>query len=441
MKCVTRLSARRALHKALFITSFLALTAPHTGQAQSFSTPAGASFNPEVRVGLMVPLSGTLAGVGQSMLHAAQLAVFQQPNDNLRLFPIDSQSGLEAFSTLQSLNVDLVLGPLLAQTVTAIKPEANRSGIPVIAFSSDRTVAGDEVRLISYSPAQQARLMARFAAQEGKTKVAALVPNTPYGQEVLAAFKDEAAKQGLEFLKEVTYDPTEKNMSKPMKTLAKLKPAPSDLQRERNRLEAEFKKQGAGMEPARLQRLRELRRLKTDKAVTFDALFLPCAAESLPLITSQLVYNDMDSNSFYLLGTSLWDNPRSLISKGEYMRNAFFPAAAEGPSTAFRNLYAETYGQQPHPLAILAYDGVMLASASQGRHSFSPNHSYQGASGSFHFNSQNLAEHQYDIVQITPDGFSRYKPAESAPTPEAPTTAPTPPDGQGRWFDRILPRE
>lgn len=443
MKCLNRLTARYALHKALLVTSFLVLTAPHTSQAQSFSTPF-ASPPRELRVGLMVPLSGSLAGVGQSMLRAAQLGVFQQPYDNLRLYPIDSQSGLEAFNTLESLNVDLVLGPLLAQTVTAIKPEANSSNLPVIAFSSDRQVAGDEVRLISYSPAQQARQMARFAAQEGKTKIAALVPDTPYGKEVLAAFKDEASKLGLEFMKEVFYDPTSKNLSAAMKSLAKLKPPASDLQRERNRLEAEYKKLGAAMDAAKFKRLRELRRLRTDKAVTFDALFLPCSAESLPLITSQLVYNDIDSNAIHLLGTNLWDDPKALISKGEYMRNAFFPDTAEAPAQDFRDLYFKTYGQQPHPLAILAYDGMMLASQAQQNgisNTLRPGAPLSGASGNFSFDTNQLAQHQYEIVQITPEGFKRLDITPQDPAPE-PAAAPTPETSApaGRWFDRVLPR-
>lgn len=415
---------------------------------------AGTRYSRELRVGLMVPLSGSLAGIGQNIMRAAQLATFQQPYENLRVFPIDSQSGLEAFNTLQSLQVDLVIGPLLAQTVNAIKDSANASHTPIIAFSSDRAVAGGEVRLISYSPAQQARMMARFAEQEGKIKLAALVPNTAYGKEALAAFKDEANKLGLNFMKEVFYDPSSKDLGTAMKSLAQLKPPATPQQKERNRLEAEYKKVGAAMDPASFKRLKELRRQRTDKAVTFEALFMPSAAESLPLITSQLVYNDIDSNSIYLLGTSQWDDPKALISKGEYMRNAFFPAPSRDAAEKFRTLYSQTYGAQPHPLAILGYDAISLAvSTLRDGTSFnldtalSPQTSYFGASGAFRFGKDNLAEHSYDILQITSDGFTRYKPSPDAFLPQgfglssdyshdSGGNAPG-----GRWFDRILPRD
>lgn len=403
----------------------------------------------ELRVGVMVPLSGSLAGVGQSLLRAAQLAVFQQPYENLRLFPIDSRPGLDAFNTLQTLQVDMVLGPLLSQTAGSIKNAANRSSIPIIAFSSDREVAGEMVHLISYSPAQQARVMAQFAAQEGKTKLAALVPNTPYGKEVLNAFKDEAHTLGLEFLAEVFYDPTHKDLSPSLKELAKLKTPPSDLQRERNKLEALYSKQGTALDREQFKRLKELRRLKTEKTVTFDALFMPSAAESLPLITSQLVYNDMDSNNFYLLGTSLWNNPKALISRGEYMRHAYFPAPAMAPGEKFRNLYLQTYGQQPHPLAILAYDGVILASSALRDNTafnlnagLTPATGYYGASGAFRFSADGLAEHLYDLMQITPEGFIPYRPSPDAFLPPhfAATTTPENQGGHGHWFDTILPR-
>ena len=92
----------------------------------------------KARVALLLPLSGTNADLGQSLLNAAELALFLSQSDNLELLPRDTEGpgGATAAATA-ALNdgAELVLGPIFAASTSEIAPLARARGVPVISFS------------------------------------------------------------------------------------------------------------------------------------------------------------------------------------------------------------------------------------------------------------------------------------------------------------------
>ena len=108
----------------------------------------------ERRVALLLPLSGNLSSLGQDLLDAAQLAVFDVADDSLVLLPIDTGGTRDdarvAAETAVDRGADLILGPLLATSVTAAAPVARANGLNIVAFSNDRSVAGDGVFTIGF---------------------------------------------------------------------------------------------------------------------------------------------------------------------------------------------------------------------------------------------------------------------------------------------------
>src|SRR3546814_16098931 len=110
----------------------------------------------KVPVGLLLPLSGQHARTGQAMLHAAQLALFDMGEPDFTLVPIDTGStpdgAAAAAQKATARGARLILGPLLADSVRAATPAAREAGIPIVAFSHNRTVAGTRVFLLGAPP-------------------------------------------------------------------------------------------------------------------------------------------------------------------------------------------------------------------------------------------------------------------------------------------------
>src|SRR3954463_11387843 len=90
-----------------------------------------------VKVGLLVPMSGPNTELGKAMLEAAQLALFTTGGDRLTLVPRDTGGtpGGPANPAPQFIGGGgkLLLAPLLAAEVEAVKPIALEAKINVIS--------------------------------------------------------------------------------------------------------------------------------------------------------------------------------------------------------------------------------------------------------------------------------------------------------------------
>ena len=73
---------------------------------------------------------------------------------------------------------------------------ARARGISVIAFSTDSSVAGRGVYLLSFLPESDVNRIVDYAASTGKRSFAALVPDNAYGNVVEAAFKQAVGRKG-----------------------------------------------------------------------------------------------------------------------------------------------------------------------------------------------------------------------------------------------------
>src|SRR5690606_21149223 len=101
-----------------------------------------------------------------------------------------AQGAQEAAQAAIAEGAEIILGPVFAQSVAAAGQVARQSGVPVIAFSTDASVAGRGVYLLSFPPQGDVERIVGHSAQAGKKSFAALVPDNAYGTVVEAAFKE-----------------------------------------------------------------------------------------------------------------------------------------------------------------------------------------------------------------------------------------------------------
>ena len=90
----------------------------------------------EIRLGILLPLSGQDAAIGKALLNAATLALFDAKDERLTLLPYDTQGTAEgaanAMTALLLQRPDLIIGPLFSHAITTIKPMAIEAGVNVI---------------------------------------------------------------------------------------------------------------------------------------------------------------------------------------------------------------------------------------------------------------------------------------------------------------------
>lgn len=158
----------------------------------------------EVKIGVMLPLSGGAAALGKTCLNGAQLAVDEanaQKGDNdpsIRLLVQDDQAkpaiGLSVFEKFASVDrLKIILGPLASGVALAVAPLAERQHIVLLspgASAPTLTNAGDYIFRNEVSEQYGARIQAELAVQPlGFKRIALLYVNNEYGVGTIGVFR------------------------------------------------------------------------------------------------------------------------------------------------------------------------------------------------------------------------------------------------------------
>jgi branched-chain amino acid transport system substrate-binding protein len=354
--------------------------AQQPGEAAAANAAVGEG---QVRVALILPLSGqgNASVAGQSMKNAAEMALAEFKSPNIQLLVKDDggtvQGAQAGAQQAISEGAEIIIGPLFAQSVSAVGQIARTSNIPVIAFSTDVSVAARGVYLLSFLPETDVRRIVDFSISRGKRSFAAILPDNAYGTVVEGAFQQEVSRRGGRVLVLEKYTP------------------------EGNRIN-------------------EAARRVSQAANQVDSIFIPDSPDAVPQVVNALAANGVDLRRVQMIGSGLWEDAR--ISSTAALEGAWY-AAPE--STGFRNFsarYRARYGQDPVRTATLAYDAVALVAAlvkTQGPQRFSETSltnpsGFAGIDGVFRFRPEGTNERGLAVLRVAPAGGQVLSPAPTS---------------------------
>ena len=355
------------------------------------SPPISAAAGP-AKVALLVPLSGANAELGQALLDAAQLALFESGGDRMILVPRDTGGNAAgAAGAARAVIGDgarLILGPLLAPEVEAVKPIAQEAHINVIAFSTVTTLAGGNTYLMGFLPRQEVVREVGYARERGLARFAALAPNSPYGHLMADALREVASGGGGSVTKIEFFDPRAGDVSPAIQRLL-----PSG---------------GEGRtEPSPV----------SPPAASFDALLLPEGGARLKQIAGQVKSAGGSAKPVQLLGSGLWDTPD--IGSDPALVGGWFASSPPEARQDFERRFNATYGHNPPRLASLGYDAAALAAVlarGQAGEPFSQQailnpSGFTGVDGLFRFSPNGLVQRGLAVLEVVPQGTIVVSPA------------------------------
>jgi branched-chain amino acid transport system substrate-binding protein len=344
---------------------FASPTTPVQSQPLAAATTGDTIGTGPVRVGLILPLtqgSGPSA-VGVSLRNAAQLAVDESGSNQITLVVLDDHStpegAAQAAQTAIGGGAELIVGPLFSSSVREVGRVAKAAGKPVIAFSTDTSVASRGVYLLSFLIESYVDKIMDFASQKGKKSFAAMAPQSDYGNIAVAEFQQSAARLNARVV-----------------TIARYAPGQA----------AAAAKEIAGV------------------SGQIDALFIPEQADGMSGVSAALVAAGVKTQ---ILGTGIWNDPRAL--KLPALQGAWFSAPENAGFNAFADRYRAKFNSDPTRLATLSYDAVSLVAAlarTQGAQRFSDQvltnaSGFNGADGVFRFHGDGPNDRGLAILQIS----------------------------------------
>ena len=350
---------------------------PQPGEPTSANASVGEG---QVRVAMILPLSaqGNAGVAAQSMKNAAEMALAEFKSPNIQLLVKDDggtpQGAQAGAQQAISEGAEIIIGPLFAQSVSAVGQVARARNIPVIAFSTDASVAARGVYLLSFLPETDVRRIVEFAVSRGKRSFAALLPDNAYGTVVEAAFQQEVSRRGGRVLALEKYPPDANRMSEVVRRVAQA-------------------------------------------ANQVDSIFIPDGADAVPQVVQALAADGVNLKRVQLLGTGLWDDPR--IFSTAALEGGWYAAPESTGFRSFSGRYRARYGQDPVRTATLAYDAVALVAAlvkTQGPQRFSEQvltnpSGFAGIDGVFRFRPEGPNERGLAVLRVTPSGGQVISPA------------------------------
>ncbi len=342
---------------------------------------------PPVKVAILLPLSGANAALGQALLRAAQLALFEVGDSRFVLLPRDTEGqpkgAVAAAENALAESAELILGPIFSAEVQAAAQVTRSRNIPMVAFSTDRAAAGNGVFLMGFMPEQQVTRVMSYAVDKGIRRFAALLPDSPYGMTLSAAMRRGARDLNVAFDHQESYSGAIAEAGEP------------------------------------------IRRLKGESLTSptgFDALLIGEGGERLRTIGALLPANNIDPRVVRLLGTGLWDDPG--IGGEAALVGGWFAGATPGEFDAFLSRYRRHYGATDvlPRIGTLAYDATALAAvlartetrANYSEATLTNPSGFAGVDGIFRFGPDGVVERGLAIIEVERNGFRVISPSPAS---------------------------
>jgi len=370
------------------------------------------------KVVLLVPLSGRHAALGQGLLNAAQLALFDVAGETFELVPRDTGDTVEGAAAAAAAALDegagLILGPVFADAVRAVAAEVERrqAPVPVVAFSNDRSVAGDGIYVMGVLPEQEVERMVNYAVRNGLRRIGALAPDSPYGGHVVSVLERAAAAQGA-IVTRIAFVPERADGSELADAVERFA-AHGDRRQALERHRAALRASG---DPEAERLLKSLETVETYGDLPYDAVFLPAHGRLLRSMAPLLPFYDVDPGKVRFFGTSLWHSAGAGAEPA--LVGGWYPFPDPATRDIFERRYQGAYGSSPSALASLAYDATALAAilaAAPGdmpftREAIEAENGFAGADGLFRFRPDGATQRGFAILQVRREGPVTVEPA------------------------------
>jgi branched-chain amino acid transport system substrate-binding protein len=317
-------------------------------------------------VGVLLPQSGRLRGVGAQMQRALELG-WQAGGGTVKLVVADAGDNEE--QTIKALEklvlVDgaiAVIGPLSSDVADRTAQVANALRVPLIGLHQSSTASADRPWVYDglTTPGAQARALVDYVMEHrGMKSFAIFAPDNPYGHGAADAFTAAVLARGGRISAREHYSPDSNDLIPFAKKLGR---------KDYNARAAEFRRirsdiAEAGGDPSRAV---------LPPVMDFDAIFVPDGHRRISVAAAGLAYEEFpigqfrikkDGPAFPLLGLSGWNHPELVTSGGPYVRDSLFVDVwlpDSGAARPFTASYRAETGREPNALEAQAWTVGLL---------------------------------------------------------------------------------
>ena len=352
----------------------------------------------KVKIGLIVPLSGEYANIGQSIIKSIRLALNRINDERIEVLPRDTRSNpidaLKVSKELYDEGVNIIIGPVFNESAKYLK---DLKDVTFLSFTNKIKNNPDNVISAGVNAISQINTIKKFIKIKKLERSVFLIPSSSYREEMEYAIDKTNIKIKDKFI--YNQDPTILT-----EKLTRYKDRKKRLENEIKRLEKSLVKN-------KEKKILELKKKDTLGFINFDSVIIADFDESLKSVATSLLYTDISSKRITYITLNQWfDN--SLL-KEETLQPIFFPSINKDNYESFIEEFYKTYKITPNQLSFLSYDLIGLVyfllydNDFKGTKTiFYKKNIFKGKIGVFEIN-KNIITHQLNFYSIENKQFKK----------------------------------
>tara|TARA_A100001011_G_scaffold257099_1_gene265359 strand:- start:4329 stop:5477 length:1149 start_codon:yes stop_codon:yes gene_type:complete len=309
--------------------------------------PNNVSAQDKIKIGLLIPLTGENAEIGESIIKATQLAINKIDNNLIEIYPKDTESNpqktLEVAKELSNLGIKIIIGPVFNDNLVYLEE------LKDIIFLSltNKNINSKNIISTGINATSQLKAIQKFIKSNDIKKTIFLTPDVNYKNEI----KKAISKTKLKIVKNYIYN------SEPTKLTSQIEKITNYKRRKQN-LEDEITRLEKSDESNKEILIERLKKKDTLGKVKFDSVIIADFDQSLKSVTTSLLYTDVSPKNKYFITLNQWFD-ESLL-KETSSQPIYFPSINKKNYEEFKKEYFEKFNKYPNQLSFLSFDLVGL---------------------------------------------------------------------------------
>jgi len=298
----------------------------------------------EIKIGLLIPLSGKQSEIGKSIVRSVRLAINKIDNSNIQILLKDTENDpvktLEAAKELRLEGVKVVIGPIFNNNVIYLD---ELKEMIFLSLTNKNIKNSKNIISAGINASSQIKTIMKFKKINNINKTIFLIPNSDFKEEIENAISESKIK--LKYTHIYETNPTE--LTKQIEEITMYKIRKQNVIDEIKRLENSNEQNKEG-------KINKLKKRDTLGGINFDSVIVSDFEESLKSVFTSLLYTDVSPQRIYYITLNQWFDESFL--KEESLQPLYFPSINKENYDEFINNYKKIYNEYPNQLSFLSYD-------------------------------------------------------------------------------------
>ena len=359
--------------------------------------------NKILKIGLIAPLTGEFAELGNSLLYSSQLALDEIGDENVFIVPRDSgHNDIEklnnAIKDIKSKGIKIILGPINHEDFKEVK---KFNDLVFISPSNISPKFSDNIISIGVSLESQLSSLIDFIKKEKKNKTVIMFPENQY----TSLIEQKLKEMNLDSIRTFKYNPNPQVLTGEIETLTNYTQRKNNLKLRKKMFEDKDDEQST-------KALERLEQLYTLGDVNFDSVIIIDFGNNLKSVLTSLVYTDVNQDKVLFTTVNQWFDES--IFYENTIKTIYYPSVNYKEFKRYNNNYFKKFNKYPNEITILTYDALGLIyyvwkknGSLNSVNDFSFKNKIKGKIGTFSFKDKKVTQ-ELEIYKTENNKFIKY---------------------------------